>query len=155
MRTHTLGTPLPEKVIGPDGVVEKVIGAKLTLEGDYARKRMKADGVKSAIAARESNAEGKAPYKTWAVLNIESSAMMDSRLTPAQKFLLVAYVGVMGIGNIVEASQRDMAAKFSCSLMTVSSATKKLVEYGYLVRGPDGKLSVSKDIAYRGSWNKF
>lgn len=86
-------------------------------------------------------------YKKYAIVNSSSGAMTDTRLTPAQKFLLFAYVNVMVTGNVVKASQRDMAFKFSCSLMTVNSATKKLVECGYLVRSEDGVLSVSKDVA--------
>jgi Helix-turn-helix domain/GIY-YIG catalytic domain len=96
------------------------------------------------------------------VLNIAKDSLYlqflcDVRLTQTDKTIWHGYASYIRLGNWVCTQQKLIAKRILCDVTTISIATKKLVEFGYLERKERGSCEyrIPKNMSYCGSWKHF
>lgn len=120
---------------------------------------------KSKVIAARKRGAGKikqSPYTTWNSLNTSDDSLYlrllcDCNLTQTDKTIWHGYASYIRLGNWVCTQQKLIAKRLLCDVTTISIATKKLVELGYLERKERGSCEyrIPKAMSYCGSWKHF
>ena len=146
---------IPRWTTNPD--TGEIVEASITIKASSTDKSRVVAAKKRGI-----NKKNQSPYDAWNSLNTSKDSLYlqllcDVRLTQTDKTIWHGYASYIRLGNWVCTQQKLIAKRILCDVTTISIATKKLVEFGYLERKERGSCEyrIPKDMSYCGSWKHF
>lgn len=150
---------VPTHAINPHtGEIERVMVKTSFLRTDD----QKVKDAKARLKAKGERRKEYAPYPSWHLTNTGDGSLYltmlsDDRLTATDKLIWHGYASFVKIGNWVCTQQKLISYRLKCNATTISIATHKLVQYGYIERKEDStcEYRIPKPMAYCGSWKMF